>query len=131
MAQPRSLESLRTLVTGASSGIGAATSAILARHGARVVGTGRDTSALAADSRNFVATIGKDLLEQGAPGAVVSAAVEALGGLDVVVSNAGAGWSGRFESMTAEEIDWILDINLRAPLHLARARPRRISATAR
>jgi uncharacterized protein len=121
MAQPRSLESLRTLVTGASSGIGAATSAILTRHGARVVGTGRDTSALAANSRNFVATIGKDLLEQGAPGAVVSAAVEALGGLDVVVSNAGAGWSGRFESMSAEEIDWILDINLRVPLHLARA----------
>jgi NAD(P)-dependent dehydrogenase (short-subunit alcohol dehydrogenase family) len=121
MAQPRSLESLRTLVTGASSGIGAATSAILARHGARVVGTGRDTSALAANSRNFVATIGKDLLEEGAPGAVVSAAVEALGGLDVVVSNAGAGWSGRFESMSTEEIDWILDINLRAPLHLARA----------
>ena len=120
MAQARSLAGLRTLVTGASSGIGAATSAILARHGARVVGTGRDTAALAANSHNFVATVGKDLLEQGAPSAVVSAAVEALGGLDVVVSNAGAGWSGRFESMSAEETDWILDINLRAPLHLAR-----------
>ena len=121
MVHARSLAGLRTLVTGASSGIGAATSVILAQHGARVVGTGRDAGALAANNQHFVATICRDLLEGGAPAAVVSGAVEALGGLDVVVSNAGAGWSGAFESMSPEEVDWVLDINLRAPLHLARA----------
>ena len=51
----------------------------------------------------------------------MSAAVSALGGLDVVVSNAGAGWSGRFETMSPAEIDSVLDINLRVPVHLANA----------
>jgi NAD(P)-dependent dehydrogenase (short-subunit alcohol dehydrogenase family) len=52
---------------------------------------------------------------------VVLAAAETLGGLDVVVSNAGAGWAGPFESNTPDELDWLLDINLRAPVHLAHA----------
>jgi NAD(P)-dependent dehydrogenase (short-subunit alcohol dehydrogenase family) len=119
--QARSLAGLRTLITGASSGIGAATSAILAQHGARVVGTGRDAVALGANSPHFLATMVRDLLDPGAPAAVVSGAVETLGGLDVVVSNAGAGWLGSFASMATEELDWVLDINLRVPLHLARA----------
>jgi uncharacterized protein len=121
MAQARSLSGLRTLVTGASSGIGAATSALLAQHGARVVGTGRDAVALGSNSQHFVATMARDLLDRDAPAAVVSGAVGALGGLDVVISNAGAGWLGAFESMSPEEVDWVLDINLRAPVHLARA----------
>jgi short-subunit dehydrogenase len=37
------------------------------------------------------------------------------------VSCAGAGWSGPFETMSAGDIDTVLDINLRAPLHLANA----------
>lgn len=130
MVVARSLAGLRTLVTGASSGIGAATSDLLAQHGARVVGTGRDAEALAANSHHFVATICRDLLEDGAPAAVVSGAVEALGGLDVVVSNAGAGWLGPFGSMTPDEVDWVLDINLRAPLHLAHAAANHLRSSA-
>jgi NAD(P)-dependent dehydrogenase (short-subunit alcohol dehydrogenase family) len=126
----RSLAGLRTLVTGASSGIGAATSDLLSQHGARVVGTGRDAEALAANSHHFVATICRDLLEGGGPAAVVSGATEALGGLDLVVSNAGAGWLGPFGSMSAEEVDWVLDINLRAPLHLAHAAASHLRASA-
>jgi NAD(P)-dependent dehydrogenase (short-subunit alcohol dehydrogenase family) len=121
VAPARSLAGLRVLVTGASSGIGAAVSAALADRDARVFGTGRDSAALEAGSGHFVATLARDLAETGAPEAVVSAAAVALDGLDVVVSNAGAGWLGPFESMTAEEIDVILDINLRAPVHLAHA----------
>jgi short-subunit dehydrogenase len=67
------------------------------------------------------ASVVKDLTDPGAPAEVVSAAVSALGGLDVVVSNAGAGWSGRFETMSSADIDSVLDINLRAPMHLANA----------
>lgn len=112
---------LRVLVTGASSGIGAAVSSVLAERRASVFGTGRDGAALEAASGQFVATVARDLTEPGAAAAVVSAAAGTLGGLDVVVSNAGAGWLGPFESMSPDELDWLLDINLRAPMHLAHA----------
>jgi NAD(P)-dependent dehydrogenase (short-subunit alcohol dehydrogenase family) len=121
----RPLEKLRVLVTGASSGIGAAVSSLLAERGARVVGTGRDAAALAAasavDGGPFETTFARDLLEPSAPSAVVEAAAAALDGLDVVVSSAGAGWLGLFEQMPPAEIDTLLDINLRAPMHLAHA----------
>ncbi len=121
MAPSRSLTGLKVLVTGASSGIGAAVSSGLAQRSARVFGTGRDGTVLDAAGGRFVATVARDLAEPGAPAAVVAAAVDALNGLDVVVSNAGAGWSGSFESMSPDELDWLLDINLRAPVHLAHA----------
>jgi NAD(P)-dependent dehydrogenase (short-subunit alcohol dehydrogenase family) len=110
------------LVTGASSGIGAAVSTLLAARGARVVGTGRSSAALKlAPAGALQASVVRDLTEPGAPAEVVSAAVSALGGLDVLVSNAGAGWSGPFETMSPADIDNVLDINLRAPVHLANA----------
>jgi NAD(P)-dependent dehydrogenase (short-subunit alcohol dehydrogenase family) len=110
------------LVTGASSGIGAAVCTLLAARGARVVGTGRSSSALTlAPAGALEAAVVKDLTEPGAAAEVVSAAVSALGGLDIVVSCAGAGWSGPFKTMSAAEIDTVLDINLRAPVHLANA----------
>jgi short-subunit dehydrogenase len=121
VAPARSLAGLKVLVTGASSGIGAAVSTALAERRASVFGTGRDGAALEAAGKCLVASLARDLTEPGAPEAVVAAAAEAMGGLDVVVSNAGAGWAGPFEDMSSGELDWLLDINLRAPLHLAHA----------
>lgn len=108
------------LVTGASSGIGEITSTMLALRGCRVAGAGRSfaRSAVPFVLETFVEG---DLTEPGAPEEVVRSAAAALGGLDVVVSNAGAGWSGAFGSMAQSELDWVFDLNLRAPLHLARA----------
>ncbi len=94
MAAARSLAGLRVLVTGASSGIGAAVSSALAGRRARVFGTGRDGQALEAARDQFEATLARDLTEAGAAAAVVATAADALGGLDVVISNAGAGWAG-------------------------------------
>ncbi|MGH9107045.1 MAG: SDR family NAD(P)-dependent oxidoreductase [Acidimicrobiales bacterium] len=119
---PRSLLGLRVLLTGASSGIGADVGAQLAGRGCRVAGTGRCASALAlAPKGPLSAAIARDLTQPGAAAEVVAAATGALGGLDVVISNAGAGWSGPFESMEPDEIDAMVDINLRAPMHLAHA----------
>jgi short-subunit dehydrogenase len=69
----------------------------------------------------FEAAIVRDLTEPGAPEEVVDKAVATLGGLDVVVSSAGAGWQGPFATMAPHEIDAMLDINLRVPVHLAHA----------
>lgn len=112
----------RVLVTGGSSGIGAATARAFAAHGFQVAVTGRDLAALkdVAGDSGGVAVPG-DLRVNGQPRVVVDAAAEALGGLDVVVSNAGAGWSGPFTTMTAGEIDALLDVNLRASAHVAHA----------
>jgi uncharacterized protein len=112
----------RVLITGGSSGIGAATAAEFAARGFRVAVTGRDLRALdrVAGATGGVSIPG-DLREAGCPRRVVDAAAVALGGLDVVVSNAGVGWAGSFTEMTDEELDELLDVNLRAPAHVAHA----------
>jgi NAD(P)-dependent dehydrogenase (short-subunit alcohol dehydrogenase family) len=116
------LTGLRALITGGSSGIGAATARAFAAHGMQVGIAGRDIPALqrvAADTEGIF--IPGDLREPGCPQRTIEAAVERLGGLDIVVSNAGIGWAGPFASMSESDIDSLLDVNLRAAAHLARA----------
>jgi NAD(P)-dependent dehydrogenase (short-subunit alcohol dehydrogenase family) len=116
------LTGLRALVTGGSSGIGAATARTLATRGVHVAVAGRDLPALrqvTADTGGVL--VPGDLREPGCPRRTIEAAAEALGGLDILVSNAGIGWAGPFASMTESDIDSVLDVNLRAAAHLARA----------
>ncbi len=109
-------------MTGASSGIGAATSLALSSRGALIAAAGRDRSALARlREATGAAVVAGDLLDPGAARSTVEQATDALGGLDVVVSNAGAGWAGPFEEMRPAEIDRLLDLNLRATAHLVHA----------
>jgi len=121
-AAARDGEPRKVLVTGGSSGIGAATARAFAARGCRVAVTGRDLAALkeVAGDTGGVGIAG-DLRDPGTPRLIVDAAAEALDGLDVVVSNAGAGWFGEFAMMTAGEIDDLLDVNLRASAHVAHA----------
>ena len=115
-------EKRRVLITGGSSGIGAATAEEFAARGFLVAVTGRDSEALDHVARvTGGVSIPGDLREPGCPRRVVDAAAAALGGLDVVVSNAGVGWAGPFTEMTDEEMDELLDVNLRAPAHVAHA----------
>jgi short-subunit dehydrogenase len=118
----RAGEARKVLITGGSSGIGAATARAFAARGFLVAVTGRDLAALrrVADETGGVSIPG-DMRERGCPQRIVETAAQALGGLDVVVSNAGAGWSGPFTAMTSEEIDDLLDVNLRASAQVARA----------
>jgi short-subunit dehydrogenase len=110
------------LITGGSSGIGAADAHVFAARGYRVAVTGRDKGALDRVARaTGGVSIPGDLREPGCARRVVDTAALSLGGLDVVVSNAGLGWSGRFAAMSEEEIDVLLDVNLRATAHVARA----------
>jgi uncharacterized protein len=112
----------KVLITGGSSGIGAATAEEFAARGFLVAVTGRDSRALEHVARvTGGVSIPGDLREPGCPRRVVDAAAAALDGLDVVVSNAGVGWAGPFTEMTDEEMDELLDVNLRAPAHVAHA----------
>src|SRR5579859_1793161 len=120
--QPIELTGARCLVTGASSGIGRATALALRRAGAVVAVTGRDPDALAEVAASAGGpVIVRDLTEPGGPAAVVKEAVAALGRLDVLVSNAGAGWAGPIAAMGTADVDAMIDLNLRAPIQLTQA----------
>ncbi len=122
MTGVRALAGLRAVITGGSSGIGAATARAFAVRGSRVAIAGRNVAALeqVAAATNAVCLPG-DLREPGCARRTIDAAASSLGGLDLLVSNAGIGWAGPFASMTEDEIDALLDVNLRAAAQLARA----------
>jgi short-subunit dehydrogenase len=105
------------LVTGASGGLGHAIARGLAARGARLVLTARRVDvleSLAAETGGRVVPC--DLADRPA---VERLAAEA-GPVDVLVANAGVSVAGRVESSSIDEIDRVLDVNLRAPIVLAR-----------
>jgi short-subunit dehydrogenase len=105
------------LLTGASGGLGQAIARALARRGASVVLTGRRTDVLeplAAETGGRA--IACDLTDHEA----LVRLVDEAGPVDVLVANAGNPGSGRIETFAVEEIDRALDVNLRAPIILAR-----------
>lgn len=101
------------LVTGASSGMGRATAALLADRGARVFTAQRG----AAGHEDIAA----DLADPQAPARVVAEVADRAGGLDILVNNAGVMREGPADSMPLD--DWHLQIavNLTAPFLLIRA----------
>jgi short-subunit dehydrogenase len=110
------------LLTGASSGIGAAAATRLARVGARLVLSGRDQERLAALASQLDAhAVVADLTEPDAAAGLVARASEPHGRIDVLISNAGAGWAGAFATMPPEDLDRVVALNLLAPARLARA----------
>src|ERR687895_923652 len=105
------------LVTGASGGLGQAIARALVRRGASVVLTARRVEVLeplAAETGGRALTC--DLGDR----ASVERLVEDAGPVDVLVANAGIPGSGPIESFSLEEIDRAIDVNLRAPMVLAR-----------
>jgi NADP-dependent 3-hydroxy acid dehydrogenase YdfG len=105
------------LLTGASGGIGDAVALELYRHGARLTLTGRRTDRLAAlAARTGARTVACDLADRPA---VERLACE-LGPVDVLVANAGVPAGGPIGDHSVGDIDTALDVNLRAPIVLAR-----------
>jgi short-subunit dehydrogenase len=105
------------LVTGASGGLGQAIARALAARGARLVLTARRVEvldALAAETGGRA--VACDLADR----AAVERLVDEAGPVDVLVANAGVPGSGRIDSFTLAQIDRALDVNLRAPMVLAR-----------
>ncbi|MBP2291326.1 MULTISPECIES: SDR family NAD(P)-dependent oxidoreductase [Azospirillum] len=116
------LRGKRVLVTGSSRGIGAAVGAALAGLGARVAlhGSGASDAAarLAADLRRSGADVHAftgDFRDPRAVESVVDSAVEALGGLDILINNAGT-MVGRMPLGALDDrfLDEVIDLNLRS-----------------
>lgn len=109
------------LVTGASSGIGAATTVRLAASGARLIVTGRNEERLREIAARTRATpLAADLAEPGGPELLVAKALAAEGRVDVLVCNAGAGWAGPIGELPGTKASELVSLNLLAPVQLAR-----------
>ncbi|MGO8957093.1 MAG: SDR family NAD(P)-dependent oxidoreductase [Streptosporangiaceae bacterium] len=109
------------LVTGASSGIGAATAEQLARAGAQLLVTGRDEERLrAVATRTGAVALPADLTEPAGPDRLVEAALAAAGRIDLLACNAGAGWAGPIGELPGATAAEIVNLNLLAPVQLVR-----------
>jgi short-subunit dehydrogenase len=109
------------LITGGSSGIGAATAGALTRAGACPLVTGRDPARLRAVARRTGAIpLLADLASPDGTEELAAAAQAAAGRVDLLVSNAGLGWAGEIGELTAAKATELLAVNLLAPIHLAR-----------
>jgi gluconate 5-dehydrogenase len=118
------LDGRHALVTGASRGIGAAIAVALDAAGARVAISGRDRASLA----QVAETLGNDpvvlpaeLDDPGAPARLAAAAVAELGGVEILVNNAAHAARMPTTALTAEVIDQLTAVNIRAPLLLIAA----------
>ncbi|MEQ1782426.1 MAG: 3-oxoacyl-[acyl-carrier-protein] reductase [Hyphomonadaceae bacterium] len=112
------------LVTGASGGIGGSIAKALSDAGAKVALSGTRVEALekaAADIGGSPVILPCNLSDPVATAALVGQAEEALGGLDIIISNAGLTKDGLLMRMKDEDWETVLNVNLGAYFRLARA----------
>jgi 3-oxoacyl-[acyl-carrier protein] reductase len=114
------LENKVALVTGGSRGIGAATAVRLAREGADVALTYVNGKEAAQDVVRRIEALGRravalraDAADADEAAGAVARAAESLGGLDVLVNNAGVGVLGPLEGLSLAEVDRVLAVNVR------------------
>ncbi|SEF54674.1 NADP-dependent 3-hydroxy acid dehydrogenase YdfG [Actinacidiphila yanglinensis] len=110
-------------ITGASSGVGAATARLLARGGAKLVlGARREDrlAGLAADLRGDGAEVAYrrvDVRDRADQAALVELARERFGRLDVLVGNAGIGPISPLDDLRVDDWDTMIDVNVKGLLH--------------
>ena len=114
------LHGLRALVTGGASGIGLAVATLFAEQGAAVVALDRAGQRPAA-LPGPVGYVRADVTDDAAVRAAVAAAVDRLGGLDLLVNNAGIGAQGSVEDASDEEWHRVLDVNVVGTARVSRA----------
>ena len=118
------LEGKAAIVTGSARGIGRATAELLAEHGARVLINDLDAD-LAGETAAHIdgetAVFCGDLTKEGVCEALVQAAVDEFGGLDIVVNNAGYTWDGMAHKMSDDQFRAMLEIHTVVPFRVLRA----------
>lgn len=122
------LQGLRALVTAASRGLGAATARQLSLEGARVAICSRDAERIAATAARISAESGQrvipltaDVSDPQAATRLVTEAVDALGGLDILITNAGGPPSGPFAALGVEAWEAAVQTTLLSAVRLIQA----------
>lgn len=115
------------IITGSGRGIGRASALLFAREGAQVVVNDMDAGPAAktageirADSGECITVLG-DVSAPSFAEKIVTQAVEAWGGLHILVNNAGFYWDAALHKMTDEQWETMIAVNLTAPFRLIRA----------
>jgi len=118
----RSVRGRVVLVTGASAGIGRAIAERLAAAGATVVGCARDEARLRAAARSVpgMQTLRCDVTSDEDRAALVASVLAEHGHVDVLVNNAGIGWTGLVEQMGTEDVERLYATNVVALIDLTR-----------
>jgi short-subunit dehydrogenase len=122
----RSLDKKRILLTGASSGIGAALALLLAKEGADLVLLARRKERLQNIAEQIrqqfsdrkVVLVDGDVTDSEVQHRAVQSADDQLGGLDILVNNAGVGATARFEDSTQETLRRVFGVNFFALFEL-------------
>jgi NAD(P)-dependent dehydrogenase (short-subunit alcohol dehydrogenase family) len=110
------------LVTGAARGLGRAIVEHVLAQGGRAIAAGRSLEALAAlGTHERLFTVAMDVNDRASVNAGVARAVAHVGGLDVLVNNAGYGHFGPAESLTDEELQAQLEANLFGVMRVCQA----------
>lgn len=122
------LQGKRALVTGASRGLGFATARLLSREGCLLAINGRDDTRLQTavlkisnETRGLVYGLPGDVSKPGEAEAIVRDAAETLGGLDLLVCNAGGPPPGAFESFDEETWQKAIDLSFMSNVRLIKA----------
>jgi NADP-dependent 3-hydroxy acid dehydrogenase YdfG len=105
-------------ITGASSGIGAAVAKALAAEGVKLALASRRPVDLELPD---CVSVPCDVRDRAQVEEAVAATVDRFGGLDIVVANAGVGSWGPFEDTPVEDLDEMVDVNIRGLFHTVRA----------
>ena len=113
-----SLEGKLALVTGASRGIGAAVARALAAEGVRLTLASRS-----GDDLGLGGAVARpcDVRRPADLEALAAEAVERFGGIDILIANAGVGAYGPFSDLPADQLEEMIDVNVKGTLYAVRA----------
>ena len=123
----RGLKGKRVLVTGGASGIGAATAARFLEEGAQVCVLDRDAPArekIAKELSALTATIAGDVSNLAEVNSAFAHAISKMGGVDVVINNAGISIRHNFLDITPEEWNRVMSVNLTGVFYVAQTAAR-------
>src|SRR5258705_1549664 len=110
------------VVTGASKGIGLETGRRLCAEGARVLFVGRDETALAAAAEGCGGEyLAADVTDADADDRIIATCAEQMGGIDVLVNNAGTSFVRSLHDLTDDEWREQYELHVMAPMRLMRA----------
>lgn len=130
MTHGRKLEGRRALVTGAGRGIGRAIAEKLAAEGAHVLAADldeeplRETAASVRAAGGLCEPLAGDVTDPDYGDRIIEAMQERLGGVDIIVNNAGYIWNTTIQKTTDEQWYAMLDVHATAPFRILRAAQR-------
>jgi meso-butanediol dehydrogenase / (S,S)-butanediol dehydrogenase / diacetyl reductase len=123
----RGLKTKRVLITGGASGIGAATAARFLEEGSAVCVLDRDPNGrqqIQRDLSRLAGVLAGDVSKLGEVQSAIGEAVRIMGGLDVLINNAGISIRHSFLDITPAEWDKVLAVNLTGVFYVAQAAAR-------